>query len=113
VIRSRALETFSYRTLLIDYMKLGVRWYSATKPMLLHSLFEGVDREKPPPRNSEPAFDAAKILRFGQEQAEQVQADAGDDEGPNATGREEGSYIDGGQDVQGRQQAWRMKQRHK
>ena len=35
VIRSRAQETFSYRTLLIDYMKSGARWYSAPKPMLL------------------------------------------------------------------------------
>ena len=43
VIRSRAQETFSYRTLLMDYMKSGAKWYSAPKPMLLDSLFEGVD----------------------------------------------------------------------
>ena len=67
VIRSRAQETFSYRTLLIDYMKSGARWYSAPKPMLLDSLFEGVDLEKPTPRNDEPAFDAANVLRFGQD----------------------------------------------
>ena len=40
VIRSRAQETFSYRTLLMDYMKSGAKWYSAPKPMLLDSLFE-------------------------------------------------------------------------
>ena len=34
VIRSRAQETFSYRALLIDYMKSGAKWYSAPKPML-------------------------------------------------------------------------------
>ena len=34
VIRSRAQETFSYRTLLLDYMKAGARWISAPKPML-------------------------------------------------------------------------------
>jgi N-dimethylarginine dimethylaminohydrolase len=65
VIRSRAQETFSYRTLLMDYMKSGAKWYSAPKPMLLDSLFEGVDLDKPTPRNDEPAFDAANILRFG------------------------------------------------
>jgi N-dimethylarginine dimethylaminohydrolase len=67
VIRSRAQETFSYRTLLIDYMKSGAKWYSAPKPMLLDSLFEGVDLDKPTPRNDEPAFDAANVLRFGRD----------------------------------------------
>jgi len=67
VIRSRAQETFSYRTLLIDYMKSGARWYSAPKPMLLDSLFEGVDLKKPTPRNGEPVFDAANVLRLGQD----------------------------------------------
>jgi N-dimethylarginine dimethylaminohydrolase len=67
VIRSRAQETFSYRSLLLDYMKSGAKWYSAPKPMLLDSLFAGVDLDKPTPRNDEPAFDAANILRFGQD----------------------------------------------
>ncbi len=66
VIRSRAQETFSYRTLLMNYMKSGAKWYSAPKPMLLDSLFE-VDLDKPTPRNEEPAFDAANVLRFGQD----------------------------------------------
>jgi N-dimethylarginine dimethylaminohydrolase len=64
VIRSRAQETFSYRKLLLDYMRSGTRWYSAPKPMLLDSLFEA-DLKKPTPRNDEPAFDAANVLRFG------------------------------------------------
>ena len=67
VIRSRAQETFSYRTLLIDYMKDGAKWISAPRPMLLDSLFEGVDLDKPTPRNDEPAFDAANVLRFGED----------------------------------------------
>jgi N-dimethylarginine dimethylaminohydrolase len=66
VIRSRAQETFSYRKLLMEYMKSGAKWYSAPKPMLLDSLFE-VDLSKPTPRNDEPAFDAANVLRFGQD----------------------------------------------
>jgi len=66
VIRSRYLETFSYRTLLMEYLKSGAKWYSAPKPMLLDSLFD-VDLKKPMPRNDEPAFDAANVLRLGQD----------------------------------------------
>jgi N-dimethylarginine dimethylaminohydrolase len=67
VIRSRAQETYSYRTLLLEYMKAGARWYSAPKPMLLDSLFEGVDPDRPTPHDHEPAFDAANVLRFGED----------------------------------------------
>ena len=67
VIRGRYQETFSYRSMLIDYMNSGARWYSAPKPMLLDSLFEGFDPDKPTPRNDEPAFDAANVLRFGED----------------------------------------------
>ena len=67
VIRSRAQETFSYRPLLMEYLKSGAKWYSAPKPMLRDSLFEGADLEKPTPRNDEPAFDAANVLRFGED----------------------------------------------
>ena len=67
VIRSRSQETYSYRALLMEYMESGARWISAPKPMLLDSLFEGVDWRKPTPRNDEPAFDAANILRFGED----------------------------------------------
>jgi N-dimethylarginine dimethylaminohydrolase len=66
VIRSRYQETFSYRTLLMEYLKSGAKWYSAPKPMLLDSLFD-VDLKKPTPRNDEPAFDAANVLRLGQD----------------------------------------------
>jgi N-dimethylarginine dimethylaminohydrolase len=66
VIRSRAQETFSYRTMMVDYLRSGAKWYSAPKPMLLDSLFE-VDLNKPTPRNDEPAFDAANVLRLGRD----------------------------------------------
>jgi len=66
VIRSRAQETFSYRTLLMDYMRSGAKWYSAPRPMLLDSLFD-VDLSRPTPRNDEPAFDAANVLRLGED----------------------------------------------
>jgi len=67
VIRSRSQETFSYRKLLMEYWRSGAKWISAPKPMLLDSLFDGVDMEKPTPRNDEPAFDAANVLRFGED----------------------------------------------
>jgi len=66
VIRSRAQETSSYRTMMVDYLTSGAKWYSAPKPMLLDSLFE-VDLDKPTPRNDEPAFDAANVLRLGRD----------------------------------------------
>jgi len=66
VIRSRSQETFSYRAMMVDYLKSGARWYSAPRPMLLDSLFD-VDPEKPTPRNDEPAFDAANVLRMGRD----------------------------------------------
>jgi N-dimethylarginine dimethylaminohydrolase len=66
VIRSRAQETASYRILLMEYFKSGAKWYSAPKPMLLDSLFE-VDLDRPTPRDDEPAFDAANVLRFGRD----------------------------------------------
>ena len=66
VIRSRAQETSSYRTILVDFLKSGAKWYSAPKPMLLDSLFD-VDLKRPTPRNDEPAFDAANVLRLGQD----------------------------------------------
>jgi len=54
-------KTFSYRTMMVDCLKLGAKWCSAPKPMLLDSLFE-VDLDKPTPRNGEPAFDAANVM---------------------------------------------------
>ena len=66
VIRSRAQETFSYRAMLMEYLKSGAKWYAAPKPMLLDSLFE-VDPNRPTPRDDEPAFDAANILRLGRD----------------------------------------------
>jgi len=66
VMRSRAQETFSYRKLMVDYLRSGAKWYSAPKPMLLDSLFD-VDMDKPTPRNDEPAFDAANVLRMGRD----------------------------------------------
>lgn len=65
-IRGRYYESFSYRSILMDYLKAGAKWYSSPKPMLQDSLFD-VDHSYPVPRNDEPVFDAANILRFGRD----------------------------------------------
>ena len=64
VIRGRSLETGSYRRLLTEYYESGANWFSAPKPVLDDALFE-YDPLAPTPRNLEPAFDAANVLRFG------------------------------------------------
>ena len=51
----------------MEYMKLGAKWDSAPKPMLLDSLFEQVDLNKPTPCNDEPAFGAAFTGRLRDE----------------------------------------------
>lgn len=66
VIRSRWLETFSYREILVEYLKEGARWFSAPRPQLRDSIFE-VDLTRPIPRDEEPVFDAANVLRMGQD----------------------------------------------
>ncbi len=66
VIRSRAQESYSYREVLTEYLRSGAKWFSAPQPMLLDELFD-VDLDKPSPRNDEPAFDAANVLRLGRD----------------------------------------------
>ncbi len=66
VIRSRSQESFSYRSLMMEYLQSGARWISAPRPMLLDSLFEH-HPERPVPLEHEPAFDAANVLRLGRD----------------------------------------------
>lgn len=63
-IRGRFLETYSYHDILIEYLREGARWFSAPKPMLKDTLFD-VDHKSPIPRNDEPVFDAANVIRLG------------------------------------------------
>jgi N-dimethylarginine dimethylaminohydrolase len=65
-IRGRLLESYSYRRILMEYLRAGAKWYSAPKPMLLDSLFE-VDHAHPVLLNHEPVFDAANVLRLGRD----------------------------------------------
>ena len=66
VIRGRSQETHSYQSLLMEYFDSGTRWFSAPKPRLLDELFDAPGDE-PIPKNLEPAFDAANVLRFGRD----------------------------------------------
>lgn len=65
VMRSRLLEPFAYKRLLVEYLESGARWLSAPKPRLCDEMY---DVEAPVGRrlrNLEPAFDAANVVRLG------------------------------------------------
>lgn len=65
VLRSRFLESLSYKDLFLEYFRSGAKWISAPKPRLADEIY---DRSAPAGqrlRDLEPAFDAANILRFG------------------------------------------------
>lgn len=65
VLRSRFLEPFSYKNLLLEYFASGSRWISAPKPRLCDDMYDPSARPGSRLRNHEPAFDAANVLRFG------------------------------------------------
>ena len=67
VMRSRYFETLSYKKILIDYMKSGARWLSAPKPRLLDDIFNYSNPSESVLKNSEPVFDAANIIRAGED----------------------------------------------
>lgn len=65
-MRGRYHETFAYRDLLLEYFEAGARWIGAPKPVLRDEVFD-VPADRPVPRNLEPIFDAANILRFDED----------------------------------------------
>lgn len=67
VLRSRFLETFAYKDLLLEYFEGGARWISAPKPRLLDTMYDSRAPRGKRLRDAEPAFDAANVLRFGQD----------------------------------------------
>ena len=71
-MRSRFFESFAYRAILVDFLRSGARWFSAPKPMLRDSAYESLSPGKRTPRNDEPVFDAANVLRFGYDLLYQV-----------------------------------------
>ena len=67
VLRSRFLETFAYKEILIDYLRQNARWISAPKPRLSDAMYNTENPAKLPLNNLEPAFDAANVLRMGRD----------------------------------------------
>lgn len=65
VLRSRFLEGFAYRELLLEYLDSGARWISAPKPMLLDEMYRCTEPQGSRLGDLEPAFDAANVLRLG------------------------------------------------
>lgn len=65
VLRSRFLDPFAYKQLLLEYFRSGARWISAPKPRLRDEMYDRAGAPGHRLRDFEPAFDAANILRFG------------------------------------------------
>ncbi|KAB1990751.1 MULTISPECIES: inosamine-phosphate amidinotransferase 1 [Streptomyces] len=65
VLRSRFLEPFAYKNMLIEYFDSGAKWISGPKPRLADDMFDATARAGHRLLDLEPAFDAANVLRFG------------------------------------------------
>src|ERR1700761_1295342 len=66
-LRSRFLETFAYKSIMLDYMRSGANWVSAPKPALLDEGYNLADPDRFAVLEMEPVFDAANILKMGQD----------------------------------------------
>jgi N-dimethylarginine dimethylaminohydrolase len=66
-VRARYFEMNAYKKIFIDYMKSGAQWVSAPKPMLLDDCFAPPHGYDNCLLNAEPLFDAANILRIGED----------------------------------------------
>ncbi|MBN8500267.1 MAG: hypothetical protein J0M19_03840 [Sphingomonadales bacterium] len=62
-MRGRYHETLAYRSLIMPHVMGGGRYIAAPKPRLDDSIF-AVPPSRPVPRNDEPVFDAANVMRF-------------------------------------------------
>jgi scyllo-inosamine-4-phosphate amidinotransferase 1 len=80
VLRSRFLESFAYREILLDYFDSGARWISAPKPTLRDAMYRPELPEYERLGDLEPAFDAANVLRLGTDLLYQV-SDSGNERG--------------------------------
>ncbi|MFI9387153.1 inosamine-phosphate amidinotransferase 1 [Kutzneria sp. NPDC052558] len=65
VQRSRFLEPYAYKDLLLEYFDSGARWLSAPKPRLADAMFDWTAEPGKRLGEYEPVFDAANVLRFG------------------------------------------------
>lgn len=67
VLRSRFFEPLAYRDILLEYFESGANWLSAPKPRLADEMYDAEAPDGVVLRDLEPAFDAANVLRFGQD----------------------------------------------
>jgi N-dimethylarginine dimethylaminohydrolase len=69
VLRSRYFETFAYKDLMIEYLQKGARWIAAPKPCLKDEAYNCplTKNQHSALNNVEPIFDAANILRAGED----------------------------------------------
>jgi glycine amidinotransferase/scyllo-inosamine-4-phosphate amidinotransferase 1 len=68
VLRARYTDAFPYRRLLLEAMRDGARWIAAPRPQLTDEGYdEHADQEHKSLRNLEPVFDAANVLRAGED----------------------------------------------
>jgi len=66
VLRARYTDAFPYRRLLLEAMNDGARWLAAPRPRLTDAGYdEHADQDHKSLRNLEPVFDAANVLRAG------------------------------------------------
>lgn len=66
-VRSRYLETASYRTLMLEYCKSGARWISAPQPLLRDAAMLKIPKDAKALPDDEVLFDAANVLRLGRD----------------------------------------------
>lgn len=65
VLRSRFLEPFAYKSMLVEFADSGSLWLSAPKPRLADNMYTPSAKQGTRLQNHEPVFDAANILRLG------------------------------------------------
>lgn len=66
-LRARALETASFKNILLDYLRSGSRWICAPRPRLSDEIYDHTITEGLALRDHEPVFDAANVLRVGRD----------------------------------------------
>lgn len=66
-LRSRFLEPFAYKRILVEYLKSGSNWVSAPKPALPDDGYNLHDPDNFALLELEPVFDAANVLKMGKD----------------------------------------------
>lgn len=66
-LRSRFLEPFAYKPILMEYLRSGANWVSAPKPALPDEGYNLDDPEHCALLELEPVFDAANIVKMGRD----------------------------------------------